>query len=145
MGEFSKGRGQKMYRADDFIIPQVEKVKTGVYHRLAEAMRRGCKLRPMKARGYFQRKDGSACALGAAAAGNGRWRPKKKYSMWGLIRVFPELRDTVTHPFTYLPLNLRDVIITLNDDIDCSREAIADWLCRVGGCKHEVSELFAPL
>jgi hypothetical protein len=133
-----------MYRADDLIVTQTE-FAMGHYHRLAEAMRRGCKLRPMKARGYFQRKDGSACALGAAAAGNGSWRPKKKYTMWGLIRDFPELRDTVTHPFTHLPLDLRDVIITLNDETACSREAIADWLCRLGGCKHEVSELFAPL
>jgi hypothetical protein len=66
-----------------------------------------------------------------AAAGNGSWR---------LNMDFPELRDTVTHPLIHFSLDLRRVINSLNDETAWSREAIADWLCRVGGCKHQVIE-----
>jgi hypothetical protein len=128
-----------MYRANDFIVTQTGD-ETGNYHRLAEAMRRGCKLRPMKASGCFERRDGAVCALGAVAVGNVRRRPKKNYTMSGVVRDFPELRDMGVHPLSRVPMDLRDVIIALNDETLCSREAIADWLCRLGGCKHQVIE-----
>jgi hypothetical protein len=126
-----------MYRGDDFMIKQTE-VETGDCHDLAEAIRRGCKLRPKKVRRYFQRGDTMACALGAAA-GVGNRRPKRQYTWWGgLLEIFPELNEEVTHPLTRERMSLGDVIVALNDDTAYSREAIADWLCRDGGCERRL-------
>jgi hypothetical protein len=66
-----------MYRADNFIVPQVEKLKTGVYHNLAEAIRQGCIMRPKKVRGHFRIGKDAACALGAAAVGG--WKCAEAY------------------------------------------------------------------
>jgi hypothetical protein len=58
-----------MYRPDDLIVTQTEN-ETGNYHRLAEAMRRGCKLLPVKARGCFT-KGRVALYVGR---GGGEWK-----------------------------------------------------------------------
>lgn len=123
-----------MYRSDDFVVPSVE---VGRYHPLAEAIRRGCKIRPKKAKSHFHTGETGACALGAAALGSG---DQKRCMMYRLCKIFPELNDTVSHPFTYAVMDLAQVIFTVNDDSSYSREAIADWLCRLGGCKHKYTE-----
>lgn len=74
-----------MYRADDLMVTQTE-CETGDYHRLAEAIRRGCEIRPKKVRGHFRRGDKMACALGAAAVGSGRGN-KPNWKL--LFRIFP--------------------------------------------------------
>jgi hypothetical protein len=126
-----------MYRADDLIAEPL--VKTGLYHNLAEAMRRGCKLRPRKAYECFRSKGDSACALGAAALGAGDKRPR--YTSNSLRLLFPELKDIVDHPWGSWPEPLFDVVVKLNDEMPYSRETIADWLCWRGGCTHEIQGL----
>jgi hypothetical protein len=122
-----------MYRSDRFLVPGV---RVGRYHRLAEAIRRGCKLRPRQAYGRFRnRKGDSACALGAAALGAGDTRPR--YTLNSMWRLFPELKDMIEHPWRSWPEPLLDVVMMFNDRIGYSRETIADWLCCRGGCTHE--------
>jgi hypothetical protein len=122
------------------MVTQTE-IETGDYHDLAEAIRRGCKLRPKKLRRYFQRGDNMACALGAAATGVGNRRPKRKHS-WrdGLFEISPEFKDDATHPLTHERMSLGDAIVELDDETAHSREEIADWLCREGGCEHVLIE-----
>ena len=43
-----------------------------------------------------------------------------------------------------LQLTLFDVVVMLNDIMDYSREAIADWLCWRGGCTHEILAASVP-
>jgi hypothetical protein len=121
-----------MYRSDGFLAPGV---RVGRYHRLAEAIRRGCKLRPKKVRGRFLNGRETACALGAAAVG---MRGSKKYDRWRMYQRFPELNRLVTHPLDGIETSLEQVVTDLNDQTSYSREQIADWLCREGGCRHEV-------
>jgi hypothetical protein len=128
-----------MYRPDDFVGGEIIKAR-GDYHHLAECIRRGCKLRPKKARRHFRRGDKTACALGAAAAGLENRRSPQRFDWRWIREVFPETYRLVTDPLTNLRMDLGCVISRLNDETDWSRETIADWLCRVGGCKHELTE-----
>jgi hypothetical protein len=110
-------------------------------HAGARPKRRAPEGKAKKVRRYFQRGDNMACALGAAAAGAGKRRPKRPGTWWNsLAEVFPELDDKVIHPRTGERMNLDEAIVSLNDDTAYSREAIADWLCWLGGCRHEFSE-----
>jgi hypothetical protein len=124
-----------MYRSDGFLVPQVEKVRTGIYHDLAEAIRRGCVLRPKKVMGHFWRGKDGACALGAALVGAGK-EPLRGNVYKAIVRVFPELNDVVAQPVIGTRQSLGWTISWLNDETQNSREAIADWLCVEGGCKH---------
>jgi hypothetical protein len=81
-------------------------------------MRRGCKLRPRKSYGYFRKGD-AACALGAAALGAGDSRPR--YTPKSLLRLFPELKDMVHHPWRNWHEPLFDVVMRLNDQTVYSR------------------------
>jgi len=128
-----------MYRSDGFLVPQVEKVRTGIYHDLAEAIRRGCAIRPKKVKRRLRHGECGADALGAAAAGCGM---SKRYTLEGIAEIFPELGGYVQHPISGRPGRLSDVVVSLNDQTDYTREQIADWLCRLGGCEHPVSSFF---
>jgi hypothetical protein len=125
-----------MYRSDGFLVPGVG---VGRYHRLAEAIRRGCELRPKKVKGYWRRGDYGACALGAAVVGVGKEVPRR-YVYAEIARVFPEIREQVRHPILRACLDVGSVINSLNEHTDSSREEVAGWLCRVGGCQHRVVE-----
>lgn len=46
----------------------------------------------------------------------------------------------MVHPLTGVRVSLAEVVAELNDKTDYSREQIADWLCRVGGCQHQLAE-----
>jgi hypothetical protein len=126
-----------MYRSDGFLVPQVEKVRTGIYHDLAEAIRRGCAIRPKKVKRRLRHGECGADALGAAAAGCGM---SNRYTLEGIAEIFPELGGYVQHPISGRPGRLGDVVVLLNDQTDYTREQIADWLCRLGGCDHPVGE-----
>src|SRR3984893_14285940 len=126
-----------MYRSDGFLVPQVEKVRTGIYHDLAEAIRRGCAIRPKKVKRRLRLGECGADALGAAAACCGM---RKRYTLEGSAERFPELGGHVQHPISGRPGRLGDVVVLLNDQTDYTREQIADWLCRLGGCGHPVGE-----
>ena len=128
-----------MYRSDGFLVPQVEKVRTGIYHDLAEAIRRGCAIRPKKVKRRLRHGECGADALGAAAAGCGM---SKRYTRRCIAEIFPELGGYVQHPISGRPGRLGDVVVLLNDQTDYTREQIADWLCRLGGCEHPVSSFF---
>jgi len=128
-----------MYRSDGFLVPQVEKVRTGIYHDLAEAIRRGCAIRPKKVKRRLSHGECGADALGAAAAGCGM---RKRYTLEGIAEIFPELGGYVQHPISGRPGRLGDVVVWLNDQTDYTREQIADWLCRLGACDHPVSSFF---
>lgn len=81
-----------MYRADNFSGNPPVKLR-GPYHHLAECMRRGCKVRPRKIRGYFRRGPDMANAVGAAAEGCENRRPPAKLGGCWLLDVFPVLRQ----------------------------------------------------
>ena len=124
-----------MYRADDFGVSGVE-VETGVYHDLAEAIRRGCKVRPKKMVGDFLEGDRMACTLGAAWVGvSGE---NDGYSTVALAKLFPELDRLVRFSLGGERKEgaLWQAIAELNDRTRYSREEIADWLCHQGDCKH---------
>jgi hypothetical protein len=106
----------------------------GRYHRLAEAIRRGCLLRPKKR--CFQRGSDGADALGAAIASVGALG--KRCTKRQIVKTFPELGQPVLHPVSGCRVTLAGVVISMNDYLDWPREDIADWLCRAGECKHEV-------
>jgi hypothetical protein len=98
---------------------------------LAEAIRRGCKIRPKKVKKYYTRGKDGACALGAAICGMGEKLPKS-YVHDAIYRVLPELNKLVSG----CGLDIGWTIIRLNEDTKHSREEIADWLCVEGGCHH---------
>jgi hypothetical protein len=100
---------------------------------LAEAIRQGCIERPKKVWGHFRIGNDAACALGAAAVGVGS---KQKHTMKSMLGLFPMLRVKVKHPWNRRYLALGHLISDLSDFTNYSREEIADWLCKRGGCKH---------
>lgn len=124
-----------MYRGEDF---GGSKGEFGRYHRLAEAIRRGCELRPKKATGSYLGWR-SACALGAAMCGVGEKLPRKDIYL-GMTHVFPELNDPVWYCGEMKWVDIGSAVVTLNEGSDLSREEIAGWLCRFGGCEHEILE-----
>jgi hypothetical protein len=64
----------------------------------------------------------------------------KRYTLEGIAEIFPELGGYVQHPIHGRLAPLADVIVSLNDFSEYTREQIADWLCRLGGCEHPVGE-----
>jgi hypothetical protein len=123
-----------MYRADYLVS---DSIAMGSYHALAEAIREGCKIRPEKLKVYLRRRGNAACALGAAISAM-EFGSNRRYKMPNLVARFPELQRLIQHPCTALFADLESVIISMNDHYNYSREAIADWLCHVGGCRHDV-------
>lgn len=108
---------------------KLEKTQVEVHplHELAEAIRRGCALRPNQVRGVLLLGPGGACALGAALAALGRDKDVAP-SYRTLEGEFPQMDRRVIHPVTGHDMNLTVAITTLNDDHDWTREGIADWL-----------------
>jgi hypothetical protein len=90
------------------------------YKELADALRKGCEIRPRKCIGYFTLKTQYACAVGAMAVAKDV----------DPFNFFPsEFDDYVVHP--EIPKTtepLYTVITELNDDFNWSREKIADWM-----------------
>jgi hypothetical protein len=131
-------RLRDMYRSEGFAGGNAG---FGRYHRLAEAIRRGCVLRPKKMKTYFWRGLDGACALGAAMVGAGKPLPKRN-AYHEIVQVFPELMNVAAHPLdggVPFHLSVGWIVCRLNADTEYSREAIADWLCVEGGCKHRVA------
>jgi hypothetical protein len=56
-------------------------------------------------------------------------QPPKAHVYDAIFRVFPELNSIEEHPLVGARWSVGDIIIDLNEATDCSREAIADWLC----------------
>ena len=117
----------------DFVVPSVE---VGRYHRVAEAIRRGCQLRPKKIRRHYSSGNDGACALGAAMFGVGK-NPPKRNVYDEIVRVFPELENNLAE---HSGLSVGWMVVRLNEDTSYSREQIAAWLCVKGGCKHPLDE-----
>jgi hypothetical protein len=69
----------------------------------------------------------------------------KRYTQRDIVDVFPELAQSFLHPVSGRQTSLANVIMSMNDHLDWSRENIADWLCRVGDCKHEIKGGELPL
>lgn len=117
--------------------PVVEEVEPRLnFHNLAEAMRRGCLLRPRKIKGQWKTGTTGACALGAVSdgagfRGNGMHWPE-------LSKMFPELHARMAHPLKGFRDEVTNVISSISDETDYSREQIADWLCSESGCTHAV-------
>ena len=115
------------------------------FHNIAEAMRRGCLLRPRKIKGKWKTGTTGACALGAVSDGAG-FRDNDMH--WPeLLKIFPELQGSMRHPLNGFKDKVSNVILSVSDETDCSREQIADWLCIESGCTHAVqtSGLNLPL
>lgn len=83
-------------------------------HELAEAIRRGAKMKPQCRLSLFH--DGHSCAIGAAMDGSGA------QTDFALETLFPVLNNT----FKFEKLMRR--IVNLNDHFGWSRERIADWI-----------------
>jgi hypothetical protein len=87
-----------------------------------------------ESQGPLEERDYGACAVGAIAEGTGfKGMPWEK--MW---KTFPELKGFMRHPLTRWPMEVWEVISSVNDDTDYSREQIADWLCIESGYTHSV-------
>lgn len=101
-------------------------VKEHKYHRLAEAIRRGAKLRPKQCFGaFYDLENGASCALGAAMDGAAIQHSdafKQIYGSGVLNCKFQELRDVVQGE------SLGWLIQAHNDRDAWTREQIADWL-----------------
>ena len=104
-------------------------IKTGRYHALAEAMRRGCALRPVQIKHALFNGEAGACALGAVYSGTG----DESLTLEQLYRVYYELADIVTWPVNPdLAYTVIESITYLNDYHGWTREQIADWLDTLG-------------
>jgi hypothetical protein len=104
------------------------------FHKIAEAMRRGCVLRPEKVKWTWKSGSKGACAVGAIAEGAGfKGMPWEK--IW---KMFPELRGFTRHPFSDRTMEVWQVISSVSEETNYSREQIADWLCIESGCTHAV-------
>jgi hypothetical protein len=104
------------------------------FHNIAEAMRRGCVLRPEKIKGTWKRGSKGACAVGAIAEGAG-FEEMPWNKIW---KMFPELRGFMRHPLRNCRMEVWQVISSVSEETNYSREQIADWLCIESGCTHEV-------
>ena len=106
--------------------------------RLSKAIRVGIEQFSKQARGMFfsigiPRKSDEACALGCAIYAT--YGSADESLIHDLLADYPELLDHDEFPAPRgmelkirMCDNLRDIIITLNDDCHWSREQIADWL-----------------
>jgi hypothetical protein len=117
---------------------QIKPISQRSYHRIAQGIRRGCLLRPVKIKGELKSGRRGACALGALAESAG-FR-EVDFPMDELMKKFRALEAEIINPLTGEEGGLSDAISTLNDETDYSREQIADWLCECGGCKHQIRE-----
>ena len=115
-------------------LPNVVTVPSGPYHELAEAIRRGCVLRPHQAFNVYE--DGlRVCALGAAALGSdilvrpvGPLGPSFHLTK-ELRHRFPLLMERTVMPCSHeLEASVLEAVVHLNDSERWSRERIADWL-----------------
>ncbi|MBV8357372.1 MAG: hypothetical protein JO189_05480, partial [Deltaproteobacteria bacterium] len=114
---------------DDYVRPGPSN-----FHEIAEAMRRGCVLRPEKIKGTWKSGSKGACAVGAIVEGAGfKGMPWRK--IW---KVFPELKGFMRHPFMDPTMEVWKVISSVSEETNYSREQIADWLCIESGCTHAV-------
>ena len=91
-------------------LPVTAPARVGKYHELAEAIRRGCALRPVQCFGVLTHDYDQACAIGAAREGG-----------------FPRQNIFAFDDYILL-MEVYDQITALNDRARWSREAIADWL-----------------
>jgi hypothetical protein len=123
-----------MYRGEGF---GGSSLQVGTYHRLADAIRSGCMVRPKKLKRGFRRGSDAADALGAAMATTEK-RENKRYTKREIVEMFPELQSAVPHPMGGRQVPLVSIIMYLNDYSDWPREKIAEWLCLTGGCPHEI-------
>jgi hypothetical protein len=130
-----------MYRGDDF---GGSALQVGTFHRLADAIRRGCLVRPKKLKRCFRRGTDAADALGAAMATTEKAN-NKRYTRREIFELFPELVMPLCHPVNGRQAPLINIIVYLNDYSGWPREDIADWLCRMGDCNHEVKGGDLPL
>ena len=92
--------------------------RTGKWHALAEAIRRGCVARPIQAFGSMWVGENAACALGAAIEAHFAGRHDA-------ARECPDCGAPAMHGFGPKSLCL---LAHLNDDHRWTRERIADWL-----------------
>jgi hypothetical protein len=134
-------RVRVMYRGDDC---GGSALQVGTFHRLADAIRRSCLVRPKKLRRCFRRGTDAADALGAAMATTEKAN-NKRYTKREIIEMFPELKESHFHPASSRRAPLINIILFLNDYSDWPREDIADWLCRAGDCTHDVTGGALPL
>jgi hypothetical protein len=123
-----------MFQGDDF---GGSALQVGTFHRLADAIRRGCLVRPKKLKRCFRRGTDAADALGAAMATTEKAN-NKRYTRREIVEMFPELARSHLHPASSRQAPLLNIIVYLNDYLDWPREEIADWLCRVGERPHEI-------
>jgi hypothetical protein len=89
--------------------------KTGKWSKLAEAIRKGCKLRPVQCFGSFTEGRDSACALYAARLGGGSF---PRHPILKEIGGCPVCREG----------SYDNVLPHLNDIHRMTREKIADFL-----------------
>ena len=115
-----------MFQPDkEWIIINPAAPRRGKWHKLAEAIRRGCKAFPNQSYGDYYGSSMAACAMGAAAV---------------TFRIHPsdiDCPEVLTCPIRS-DCNLRDssirggqlfsLVVHLNDDHRWTREDIADYL-----------------
>jgi hypothetical protein len=123
-----------MFQGDDF---GGSALQVGTFHRLADAIRRGCLVRPKKSKRCFRRGTDAADALGAAMATTEKAN-NKRYTKREIVEMFPELARSCAHPASSRQALLINILVYQNDYLDWTREKIADWLCRAGDCPHEI-------
>lgn len=105
--------------------------------RPSEAIRLGMLVAPVAVQGRLFDEGGGACALGAMAIGLGlvsadaaaRPRPDDEAVLAAIGRVLPPV---LPHPERYRLGPTTQVIASLNDACDWSRERIAAWLAGWG-------------
>lgn len=107
--------------------------------KLSEAIREGAKLRQQAFGKYFNEK--SSCAVGAALEGSLQKEKRletaqeyysKFFISTFLAEIYPYFRTEVIDPVEKRKGRLEEVIQTLNDTHEWSRNQIADWLEKEG-------------
>lgn len=98
----------------------------GAIVKLSEAITEGIKAYPEKAIGQFYEGDNKACAIGCAKYA------VAPFSILPASHYFPQLNEVRKWHETTDTLRLGDAITHFNDDLDWSREEIADWLEGLG-------------
>jgi len=96
-----------MYQGEDF---GGSALRVGTFHRFADAIRRGCLVRPKKLKRCFRRETDAADALGAAMATTEK-ADNKRYTKREIIQMFPELAQSFLHPISGRQAQLVNIII----------------------------------